>query len=107
MDLDDVGAEFESECGNYAHDRDDISWVEAALAGELQDHLGRWPTRRELRAAVQAAAILTKRERPDGPRGRLIISKGARADGTDRWQAMRLELWEELMTAHHVTVRRQ
>lgn len=111
---DDIGSAFGDECGYYAHDFENILWPEMSFGRELKDHLQRWPSRCEIRAAVQAAIDVSQRETPAAPGCRTSIGditswavtgdthdRGRRDAARQHWRAMRLERWQELTSSKH------
>lgn len=60
VDFADVGAEFGQECPDDSHDYEDLPFAYMWLSKTVSDRVGRWPTLRELRAAVEAGRQFTR-----------------------------------------------
>ncbi|MFE5564824.1 hypothetical protein ACFQ68_07525 [Amycolatopsis japonica] len=116
--LDDAVKEVSADCPDFAHDFEDISTLEMFFGRELDEELGRRPTRAEIRAAVRAASsvsdeggpVVPSEEQPPGA-GKFSFMVGDitlwvhhgiprdREVSVARWRARRLERWRELMSS--------
>ncbi|MEU3626700.1 hypothetical protein BS329_35845 [Amycolatopsis coloradensis] len=118
VDLDDAVKEVSTDCPDFAHDFEDISNTEMFFGGELDEELGRRPTRAEIRTAVRAASLVSdeggpvvpSEEQPPGT-GKFSFTvgditlwvhhgvPGDREGSVARWRERRLERWRELMSS--------